>query len=203
MATSFRFKYKNKRKTRFRKQPLAVKAYKLAKKAYKMPELKYKPDGLTSTVLSTGSLIAIDDMAQGTTNNQRIGDTIHPTSVKFRFNMSKNAAATSSQIRILVFRWISGNPAAVLDVLEAANVQSFKSEDNRFKSEILYDKVFRVDTDNPKYFRTAKVKLNKPISYAGGTTSSNRNGIWIIFLGDEAVNTPTLDWQSRLFYKDA
>lgn len=199
------YKRRYNRNRRYRKnKSLAVKAYQLAKKAYKMPELKHTAITVADTTPdSTGSIEELSVNSAGTSNNGRIGDTILPTSVHMRGRLIKNASATSTQVRIMVFRWISEAPSALSDVLVSATVQSFKSENTRFQSEILYDRVITLDSaSKDSVFINKRIKLKKPISYAQGSSAANRNGIWILLLSNEAANTPTLGMETRLFYRD-
>nr|UOF81226.1 capsid protein [Cressdnaviricota sp.]UOF82999.1 capsid protein [Cressdnaviricota sp.] len=198
------YQKRNYRKYSNRNNSLAKKAYRLAKKAYKLPELKYHEESLTpSSVSGTGSIRETCGIAEGSTDNQRIGATIHPTSLKIRCTFKLNAAATDTLIRMIVFRWISEAPASLSEILETATVNSFKSQNLRYQSEIMYDRVFRLSTaEKPELFLQKSIKLNKYISYPSSSSTSNRNGIYIAFVSDEAVNTPTITYTSRLFYRD-
>lgn len=203
--TPYKKRYNGYRKPRYSStRVLAKKALTVAKKAYRLPELKYNDQSIVPTTVSgTGSINELSVMAQGSSNNQRIGDMVKPTSVKYRCTMKINAAATDTLIRMIIFRWVSEEPSTAADVLANATVQSFKSEDKRYQSEILVDRVYRISSvERPELFIKGSVKLNKPISYAGGGNVANRNGIWVLFTSDEAVNTPTIAYQARLFYRD-
>lgn len=198
------YKKRNYRKYSNRNSSLAKKAYRLAKKAYKLPELKYHEESVTPTSVSgTGSITEASDMIEGTSDNQRIGVVIHPTSLKIRCTMKLNAAATDTLVRMLVYRWVSEGNTTLSEVLETATVNSFKSQNLRYQSEILYDRVFRLSTtEKPEIFLQKSIKLRKMICYPGGSNNANRNGIYIAFVSDEAVNTPTITYTSRLFYRD-
>lgn len=193
------------RKYNSKNQSLAKKAYKLAKKAYKAPELKYvNIAGALTAPTTTGTMQLLSNISQGTTNNTRLGDTVKPTSVRIRMKMNLNASATSSQVRIIVFRWVSESPAtsSVADILDTSTVTSFKADDTRYQSQFLMDRVYTLNTDRPEIFFTKKIKLYKHISFPGATNTPNRNSIYMAILSDEAVNTPTLAYDTRLFYTD-
>lgn len=183
----------------------AQKALRLAKKAYKLPELKYKDSSFSTTNPdSSGSLNILMSLNQGTTNNERVGDTVSPTSMTIRGKMNIHSSATATQVRILIFRWLSEAPGAVTDVLESAAITSFKSQNLRYQSEILYDRVFQLDSVNrPELYWQKKIKLKHKICYPESSSAANRNGIYAIVLSDEATNTPTLDTKYRIFYRDA
>lgn len=190
-------RYRRKRNYKRRNTSLAKKAYRLAKKAYKAPELKYATiTGSLTAPSTTGTMQCISLVSQGTTNNTRIGDTVSPTSISMRMKMNLHASATASQVRVIVYRWISEAPntASVSDILGTSTISSFKSDDNRYQSEFLMDRVFSLNTDRPEIYLQRKIKLNKYISFPEGSATPNRNAIYIAILSDEATNTPTLDY---------
>lgn len=186
---------------------LAKKAYRLAKKAYKLPELKWNQ--LTATPASangTGSITSLSDTTPGTGNNGRIGSSIKPTSLKYRMAIKLNASATDTLLRMIIFRWISESPTGPSDILESPiGITSFKDDDERYQSQILKDVTFRLSTaEKPEMFIKGSVKLySKLIAYADSATVSNKGGIYVLFVSDENTNTPSIAWQSRLYYRDA
>lgn len=191
---------KNYRRTN---QSLAKKAYALAKKNAKNTELKYHEETNShATLLNTGVIIGIDNMAQGITNNTRIGDRVSPTSLRMKHNLTWGNA---NLFRLIVFRWISESPAAVTDILQAANATSFKSEAARYQSEILYDHTYVKDADKPVIQINKKFKLSKQISYDGASgIVPSRNGIYYIALTDvTSASTCTFAGGTRLYFKDA
>lgn len=198
-------RYRRKRNYKRGNSSLAKKAYVLAKKAYKMPELKYATiTGTLTAPTTTGTMQCISLVSQGNTNNTRIGDTIHPTSVNLRMKMNLNASATASQVRVIVFRWISESPntGSVTDILGSSTITSYKADDTRYQSEFLMDRVFSLNTDRPEIYLQRKIKLNKYMSFAEASATPIRNGVYIAILSDEATNAPALDYQTRLFYRD-
>lgn len=193
------YKKSYRKRSNRRYQSTAQKALRIAKKAYKLPELKYTYESGNATITATGQIINISDTAQGVTNNQRIGDTIKPTSTKIRFQHLFNA---SGIIRAIVFRWVSGSTSSVTDVLQAANVYSFKSEDKRFQSEILFDRTYAADSDNLSIVRNINVKLSKPISTPEGATAQNRNGIYLLLIANQTQPTNGFNYQARTYFRD-
>lgn len=189
---------------KYRKQSLAKKAYTLAKKAYKLPELKYLDIlGSFSSISGTGQIGRMDTVPQGTTNNTRIGDTIKPTSLKYRITMKLNAAATDTLVRMIFFRWVSEDPTNLSDVI-TPTIVGMKSEDLRYQSQIMYDRVFSLSTSQKtEIFLKGSLKIPKFISYPQASNASNRNSIYVGFVSDEAVNQPVITTQMRLFYRDS
>lgn len=183
---------------------LAKKAYALAKKAYKAPELKYyAAAGTVTGPSSSGSAEQLSEISQGVTNNDRIGDSIHAKSLHLRMKMNLNASATSSQVRVIIYKWLSESPSlSSSDILESASITSFKTEANRYQSQFLMDRVFTLNTDTPELFLQEKIKLGMQIHYNQAVTQPTVNGLYIFILSDEAANTPTLAYDYRVYFTD-
>lgn len=196
---------KHYRKRGYNTRDLAKKAYSLAKKAEGKKELKHNAISITDTSPdTTGALQELSVLAQGDTNNTRDGDVIYPTSIKMRGVLSMAGAASDTYVRFIVFRWKSGSPSAITDILVSGSVISFKSEANRFQSEILMDKVVNLnDSKSTSVFIQKSLRCKKYIGYNQSTTAANRNSIWLLTLSNESTNAPTLTMGSRLYFKDA
>ena len=196
-------KYNSRRKSTARK---ADQALQLAKKAFRSEELKEANYSLTAYAInSTGILLPIVQITRGTTNNEYIGNRILPTSVQWRFKLNQSVAAVSTQVRVMIVQWTSLIPAttAVTNVLATASLVSFKSDDFRYNSRVLYDKVYSLNTDRPETFTKGKLKLKDYMSFNETLNNPTRNGLYLLLLSDEAVNTPSLDFTSKVFYRDA
>lgn len=193
------------RRGRRNNQSLASKAYTLAKKAYRAPELKFAPITITTTPTSTGFINILSSITQGDSNNERIGDTILAKSLHYKATLLLNASATASLVRVIFFKWRSEAPAGVTDVLLTAAITSFKSQDLRFQSKILSDRVYKLnDASQPEIFFKGKIMLKDLlISFPEASATSNMNGIHMLILSDEATNSPVFRMQTRLYYVDS
>lgn len=202
---------KGMRRRRYRRRPrtaygLAKAAYAKAKKAQVQKELKFNQFGpLTDTSPdSTGSIEELSQLSQGDTNNTREGNVIYPTSLKWRATLDMATAATDTYVRIVIFRWLSGSPSAVTDVLNTVGMTSFKDDNNRFRSQILYDKVINLnDAKSTSIFLQGRIKLRGLIAYDETTAAANKNSIWIATMSNEAVNFPSFAFRSQMYFRDS
>lgn len=184
----------------------AKKALSLAKKAIRLPELKWSAvvGAAPTSVAGAGSNIHVINQTVGNTNNERIGDQICPTSINFRMTVKLGAAATDTLVRMIVYRWFSGAPAGVTSVLQTASYQSFTAEDTHKNFQILKDQMITLNSANvPERFLSFKIPYKHKIQFPGGATQANKNGIWVIFISDEAVQTPTISYDARLYFRDS
>lgn len=184
------------------------------------PEKKY----LDKTVALTGSnqngtmVNSICEVPQGTADASRVGGKINIVSVNMHCIVSVDdvvsAQWSDGNVRMIVFqdKQANGAGATVTDILETANVLSFRNLDNVDRFVILADKIWTTGTVTSsdlhtsvglKYYKWSK-KVNIPVSYSGATGAvseikSNNIGLLVISVATlENVNVTT-----RIRYTDA
>ncbi len=114
-------------------------------------ELKFFDTAIALTpVTTTGTVIAsLNLVAQGTEEDQRIGRSIDVGELAFRYSLSLPLTAASATlpdgdtVRRIVFldRQTNGAAAAVLDILQTADIHSFLNLSNQGRFTILIDEV--------------------------------------------------------------
>lgn len=194
---------------------LAYKAYQIAKKANrKVNHAELKNNAFSGTATGTayngGYIHELSSTSQGTLNNNRVGDRVFPTSVRVRLDWTDTngfGSVGSTPVRVVIFRWVSESPTlgfgTATQVLNTAALNSFKSEDNRFQSEILYDQVWYNENADTQFCPNEIIcKLKHPISYNESGTAANRNGIYMLILNNAAGTTYTYPFLSRMFFRD-
>lgn len=209
----YRRKYAPRRNRRYRRNysrstaATASKALYLAKKA-NQTELKYNEivSSLTPTV-SVPTITVLSNVAQGTTNNTRIGDIIRPTSIMYhaKYTRASGDLSPSTFIRQIVFRWIGASTPTAADILQAPVTRpmtSFKNQDQTYQSQILSDRTFRLDLGEiEERVVKQKLKLKHFISFTEGASVAQRNQIWVLHLTDATVG-PNVTFETRMYFKD-
>lgn len=199
-------RFRRNRRTRRGRSTAAVahKALRLARAANKI-ELKYHDTtGISVTPdTSTGSVTHLSSVAQGDGSQERIGLAISPTSVELRLNFSKHASATATTIRLVIYQYVLGASTAITDYFSSPAVTNFKANLRQYDTRTLKDMTINLNTDRPEVTRFIRVRMRGIIGYDGSAgADSQKNGLYLIMLSDEATNTPTVTGQARLFYKD-
>lgn len=174
----------------------------------KNAELKFHDVDLDDgTVAVTGDVTAsINLIAQGITESTRVGRKCTLRSFHWRYQVTlpeTDAAATPADgdsLRIIVFidKQANGATAAVTDVLETANIQSFRNLSNSGRFNFLCDKIHNINylglaSDGAgvvsqglvQYEYTFNKNLNLPIEYSSttgviGEIRSNNIGVLLI-----------------------
>ena len=134
------------------------------------------------------------------------------TSLRFGFTLKGNASATRTAVRLMLVhdKQTNGAQATATQVLQDSTpidaIISAYNIDNVSRFNILYDKVFMLDPSYiPAITRVVHKKLNLKVRYdanAGDVTDLSQDSIFLIMVGDQVTNDPTISHQIRLRYLD-
>lgn len=168
-------------------------------------------------VSNAGTVNVLSHMSQGSDDGERNGNSILPKKLSVRVNVFKDSGATNTILRAILLRdkEYNGADPAVTDILDTASYNSFMKLVDSTRFFILGDKTVLMD-DSHRLQASIRfsIKMNKPkpgkkrwehVRYLGtGSTAADRgNGQLILLLiSDQATNTPTVDFVSRLRYID-
>ncbi len=199
---------------RRRRVGTAKKALKEVRKLKKQlkPELKFADSG-TITVLSVavGLVARRNDMAGGTEIFQRIGNAIRIMTWSIKGFVIANVDASAlvyQQLRLMVFidkQTVEASTPAVLELLSTSNVISFNNLDKAKRFRILYDRVFVMDKEDwqTTTFFKKSFRLNMPQRYSSPVQSDiEKNGIYVLIVGNSATLGPTIIYQVRTIFTD-
>ena len=156
-----------------------------------------------NTTPSTQQLTAI---AQGDEIDDRTGNSIFVRGITWRFCLELHASATATQVRMVLVKdnqqgadsapsWTTVFSSAAIDSL--LNIQTL----GRFT--ILKDKTYLLDAVNRRQiFEKGFYPMKYHVRF-NGTTSSDiqKNGLYLMYMSNEATNTPTLDgvWRTNFY----
>lgn len=162
------------------------------------------------SVPSAGTIVQFTGIAEGDEYNQRTGRSIKASSFLLKCDLAINASATSSAFRQLIFidTMTNGAAPAVTDVLSAASYLAEMNingvQPHRFR--ILSDKTFTLSNQGTQSRTFSKYhKLRHHINWygtGGGTTNMGPGQVFVLWIGSEATNTPTLNYSARFRYVD-
>lgn len=205
-------KYYYKRKRNIWYNRSANKALRLARYAVSNLNVEYKfYDTDDSVSLGTsGTIYNLAPIPQGDGSSSRDGRSIKLKSLFIKGSLQLNPSATTSRVRIMVVMKINNGLSAPVatDVLDTVLMNSLRNLDNTDNIKVLYDKRFIIDSNRQSelYWQFYK-KLNHRQQYqigatAGVATVLERFGFYLIAFSDEATNTPTMLYTSRVRFID-
>ncbi len=168
-------------------------------------ELKFHDLDIDDAVVAAGGTIAEDScvtIGQGTTESERIGRKLTVQNINWRFKIAIPATATggdsADQIRVILYldRQANGAAAAVLDIVETADFQSFNNLSNKSRFRTLMDRTYAInamagrDTTfgesiiEDTLFKKVDIGIEYDNSATNGVITSIRsNNIGVLLLG--------------------
>lgn len=189
-------------------------------------ELKFLDTTISpTTVALTGTIIkdTVNSMIVGTGESQRIGRKVKATSLMIRGSFdypSQPNLTTSLYIRLMVYQdtQTNGSAATITDILESANVDSFRNLENSKRFKILYETIEPVNAqcaarDASTERTNAKVKpfqifikFKRPMEFVykgsgGGVSDLTQNNIGVLGIVNVAPTVAmSLSGKIRLRY---
>lgn len=167
--------------------------------------------GLTPTDAKTDTTYVshLTAIAQGDTDQTRSGNSIKPLSLYVQGFVSKHASATATTVRMLIVRdkmqtadSIPGT-GTIIDSDAGYQINAPLNNETVGRFDILKDVKILVDSQTPKRLFKYFITLDGHIRYNGATSGDiQKNGLFCCLVSDEATNTPTVAYTSRLTFAD-
>lgn len=222
MAYNRRYKRRYKRKSKSlytakNAMTVAKDAWYLSKKLARVVNVEKKHHELEGSVTpgNTAALATLSEftsgsntLALGDAGDDRDGNSVKPLFWSINFLITQHASATSTMVRIIIFKWDKqhGQDApAVTDYLRDASFDylSLKRYNKRFQFSTLLDKTFHLSSAG-KTLATYnfRKKLYGHIQYDGATADPEIGGYYMLCISNEGTNEPTVQFQSRITFAD-
>lgn len=211
--------------------PVANRALAMAMLALKQSKEETKYNDVITGVLTadyTGAVVSLNAIAQGLTNTTRVGNIIEVQFLKFRMIMRTNLTtqAAGQMVRVVIFQDLKNtsgtNPTsaeyfssvgagdtAILTMTNRIGVEA-----NRFKT--YFDRVFCFNDvasnatpsviGGGAMFYEQYIDLHrtpKKVSFNGAASTDEYVGsFFMLYCSDVNVNDPTINFSSRIGFKD-
>jgi hypothetical protein len=157
---------------------------------------------------NTGVIGNLSNIAEGSDYNNRDGLSILTQRLDMAFYFTNNSSSNSTFLRLMIFRDNDqrGTDPAVAEVLQTNTVISPMLNYTEKRFDVLHDSLHSMSIGGANC-GTQKVglKLYKHIYYSStsGADASNFEGaLYYLIISDQATNTPTVTFHSRLQFTD-
>ncbi len=178
-------------------------------------EEKYLDTAVNQNPDQNGAVTCITQLAQGTTVNTRVGNSVRVQRLSLLGRVAVNSSTTTySLVRVIVFRDMEGQGTAPVasDVLESIGTSAAPRQPydwlNRKRFSILYDwfiPLTAISGGSMVKEIGFETDLTKHVLYRGTTaaaTSDGEGSIYVLSVSDEATNTPGVGLVARITYTD-
>lgn len=165
-------------------------------------------DTFINTAASTTPTVThLTALAQGDNDPGRTGNSIFAKALVLRLSLNIGAAATQSWVRVVLLwdnQQIAGTVPAFNDVFEGNNIYDVMNKTHLGRFSILLDKTFVLDNVSCKAIQYNKYfTFAKHIRYYGAnSTNIEKNGLYLMYVSSEAVNTAVVSANVRMDYHD-
>lgn len=188
---------------------MAYKAFRIASRLADVVNTEYKIHDYQATYTNTitygGTVSSLVAIGQGAAQSQRVGDSIKLQNLMLR--MSLGELTNKHRLRVIIFNDKNGDTVSTAaDMLQttgsAYSVISPKYYPERFRTKILYDRVFSFDADEEFQVYRKLIPLNFHVNYSPGTTSVYTNNLKILLINDSATGVGDHRVFARITYTD-
>lgn len=202
-------------KLAYKHRGTAAKALALATKVARMVNVEYKAyeTNTVDNIDQGGEVYSLTNgLAQGDTGETRDGISIKPMRLSGRAYIEMNVAAPTTLFRCIIIRGknehgeiYTPQGTGQLDILDpdALGPLARKNRDNRFDTNILYDKLFTLSQSGTRAkVLDLNIRLTGHVNYEGGTTNVDNGGLYLLLISDQTELLPVWRSQLTLTYTD-
>lgn len=173
-------------------------------------EFKYLDVNNSTTSSTTAAFVLLNGMQTGDTASTRDGQSIKMAKLFFQFTASINASATTTVGRVILLVDYQPNAAAppIGGLLSSTtNVLSPLALGNAYRFRILRDVKYQLSANGTQIFRRKfYLTLNEHTKYSttnvGDISDILSNSLYLVHMSDQATNTPSISYYSRLRFVD-
>lgn len=173
-------------------------------------EKKYNDLNASTTSSTTAALVLMNGLSLGTSSTTRNGQSIKMVSFLLRYIISINASASTSVHRLMIICDTQPNAAspAIADIIQnTGSVLSPLVIANGKRFKILRDIITNLSINGQEVRNVKKyIKLNMHTEYNtannGTIADITKNAFYIFHQSDQATNTVTFAYSTRLRYID-
>jgi len=165
----------------------------------------FEVDPTTYNPSSSGAMTTLSSVAVGDTYATRTGNSILAKGLTIRGTLGIHASATNTYCRIIVFQDKNASPfTTVASILQSGDLTEQINWNNKPDFRLLSDRTFSLNNSGKNNVVVNKyIPLNTHIHYQGTNgTDWNKGQILILYISNEATNTPTFKFSSRLEFYD-
>ncbi len=205
------FRKRNVRRVRrrFRRQAPGLRALHMVRKLKSVLAIEKKAHTLTvaGAIDDAGSIFQLTNIAQGDTNQLRDGNQIKVLYVGGRIQWTQNDTARITFVRTMIVQdrqQIADAAPAVGTVLQSASVNAYLNTNTLGRFKVLYDKVHTLsDTGTEAVFLRVNLPMNSKVRYNGtALTDIQKNGIFLLLISTQPINTPSVASSLRVRFTD-
>lgn len=164
----------------------------------------------SNTISGTGYVYNLTGIAQGDGINQRTGNSILLRNLTYRLKFEINASVTVDTTIMMALVWdtqqVGDSAPAITDIFASATPESLLATGTLGRFKIILRKhilLTPASGGRPAIVMHNTLNLYKHIRYNGvNDTDIQKNGLYLVMVGSESTNLPTITGTVRIGYHD-
>lgn len=168
-------------------------------------ETKFFDAPYSALTTNAGAVTTLCNIAQGTAQSQRVGDSVKLQTLSFRGVINGNTGSPYAATRIIIFKGDSENAVVppVNQILQGGQLFDHKTYSDRYRTRILYDRTYVTSNITTiAYPLEFSFPLNFHCNFVPGLSTIEDGGIYMLLITDAAVNVPSFFGTYRVLYTD-
>lgn len=177
-------------------------------------EKKHHDSAASSTIPTTGYVLALSNIQTGDDFTERTGRSLLLKSLLCKFQLLQNASAVETKCRVMIvqFKDCNGVAPSLSDIVSNTSVpyniiSAYNPNNCPARINVLYDQMFEMNNSLTTSFNRIKlIKFKKThLKYIGTGNSiadMGQNSLFLVVTSNQSTNTPTLNFYSRMYYYD-
>lgn len=170
-------------------------------------ETFHKDSSVSGAVSTTPSVNHLTAIATGDADASRTGNSILCKRLTYNMSINMNVSSSDTWLRMVLLvdtQQVGDTAPQWTDVFSAATISSLLNVETLGRFTILRDKIYTMSISGR---RNLQLKGSIPLKFhtrynGNNSTDIQKNGVYLMFLSNEATNTPTVTSVWRLHYHD-
>lgn len=169
------------------------------------------------TMPSIGGVVHLSAVGQGDTVNTRSGNSILSKYLNVNFCISQNNLLLTDSVRVIFVIWKKNTTPTITDILETSspwshyNRQNVRGDVRDRDCVILSDRTYTLiqGTEKQCVNTTVDLRMNSPgvknplhMIFNGASTTGERNGLFMLYVGTLALNFSLMDGKYMFKFYD-
>jgi len=161
-----------------------------------------------STVTTNPNFVSrLTQIAQGTDDNERIGEYLTVKKITLRYRANWNTASQNTYLRFVIAAWEDleqGTPTSDQYFQGGTVLGSAPPIGNEKIWKKFYDVLIPLDFAHRTYVADETFFMNHKVQFNGvNGVDARRGGIYLMLLSNEGTNGPSVSWNAKVEYTDS
>lgn len=159
-----------------------------------------------SAISNSGTIVHLSAIAQGDGDNNRSGNSVYARSLNLKGTLSMHGSASNTFVRmslVMDTQQIADTSPSFTDIYENSDINSHLNNTTVGRFKVLCSRTYNLSVTNTNKILYINKAMRHHIRYNGSASTDQQKGaLYLVFVSNEATNTPNVNYEARLTYID-